>query len=880
MDFILKKILIIGILFISASQAFAQWPRFFWEQIEAAPDSGYFAISNASLDGQWDTLLRLVPGFLVLDGDTIATGNNGVAGGLWTNSGGGIYYNGLTGIGDFSGDAYDGNLHIQSGTAGTVAASGSANELTLESGTNSGLSILAPSSFTSNIYLGNETDNFWGGIVADYASDEMYIGTANADADLIFQAGASSAWLTLHDDGLFQFTPITTASQPVGIEGGLYYDDDLDDFYYYDGAAYSPISHWIKDTNDDMYYSAGKIAIGTSTFAGALNVSGNIGTDAGLGNTIMGSGSMPSHSSGNANTVLGYQNLAAATTSNYNTAIGFQNLKAQTAGTGNFVAGFQNLLVATNVSGSTATGSSNLIALLTGNYNTAQGQNNLSKITTGTANTAKGFENGIDWTTGNYNTFLGYQNMYNTTSGDNNTAIGFLNGYTYAGSTAGSVLIGDRNAYLATTLNTIVAQGRENFRNSTNVQFSQAAGIQNARNVSTAIGSFFSGFRTGPYTSTATTANSTFLQGYQTGYNAAEADSMIAIGYQTGYENTYTAPILLGQEVDASVNYHARIGGSHYARFTSGLWSFDVDQDTTSKDGYLLTWNASKGEFDAQEIDQAAASYWTLDGTGIYRDGNVGIGTSGDPGRKFSVDYGAAVSTSIPLFVDGQLDSLTLFRFSNQSTGTSARTAISLSSQSAGIQIGSAGPNTTNNQQYGAENDLFIRGSSGSKNLIFSISSDTLIYDFRFAGSGGTESRFFVAYEGVDFPSVQVADYPTGSAGFKLFDPDTSAFRIYTGSAWETLADRDWVDDNYINKDDQDEGSESNTTDGSGDLTITHNLIDASFAATVTITGTTPYEYTVHTKTASNFKVRFYTVGTSTAATSTAVTFDWIAHDN
>ena len=59
----------------------------------------------------------------------------------------------------------------------------------------------------------------------------------------------------------------------------------------------------------------------------------------------------------------------------------------------------------------------------------------------------------------------------------------------------------------------------------------------------------------------------------------------------------------------------------------------------------------------------------------------------------------------------------------------------------------------------------------------------------------------------------------------------------------------------------EDQGSESDTTDGSGDITVSHNLPDASLSAVVTVTGTTPYEYTIHSKTASNFKVRFFTVG-------------------
>ena len=74
-------------------------------------------------------------------------------------------------------------------------------------------------------------------------------------------------------------------------------------------------------------------------------------------------------------------------------------------------------------------------------------------------------------------------------------------------------------------------------------------------------------------------------------------------------------------------------------------------------------------------------------------------------------------------------------------------------------------------------------------------------------------------------------------------------------------------------------GNISNTTDGSGDITVTHGLPDATFSSTVTATGTTAVLTTVHTKTATTFKVRFYSATTGSALTATPVTADWIAKD-
>jgi len=68
------------------------------------------------------------------------------------------------------------------------------------------------------------------------------------------------------------------------------------------------------------------------------------------------------------------------------------------------------------------------------------------------------------------------------------------------------------------------------------------------------------------------------------------------------------------------------------------------------------------------------------------------------------------------------------------------------------------------------------------------------------------------------------------------------------------------------------------TTDGSGDLTITHLLPDATFSVTVTAEGTTPYICTVHTKGATTFKVRISDAA-GVAVTATEVTVNWIAYD-
>lgn len=70
-------------------------------------------------------------------------------------------------------------------------------------------------------------------------------------------------------------------------------------------------------------------------------------------------------------------------------------------------------------------------------------------------------------------------------------------------------------------------------------------------------------------------------------------------------------------------------------------------------------------------------------------------------------------------------------------------------------------------------------------------------------------------------------------------------------------------------------GAISTSTDGSGDVTVTHGMGTTPTAVLVTPTGTTPWIVSVHTIGATTFTVRFYDAA-GAAVTSTAVTATWL----
>lgn len=74
----------------------------------------------------------------------------------------------------------------------------------------------------------------------------------------------------------------------------------------------------------------------------------------------------------------------------------------------------------------------------------------------------------------------------------------------------------------------------------------------------------------------------------------------------------------------------------------------------------------------------------------------------------------------------------------------------------------------------------------------------------------------------------------------------------------------------------ENQASVSTSTDGSGDIAVTHSMGTTPTVVLITVTGTTPYVCTVHTKGGTTFTVRFFDMA-GAAVASTAVTFDWLA---
>lgn len=167
-------------------------------------------------------------------------------------------------------------------------------------------------------------------------------------------------------------------------------------------------------------------------------------------------------------------------------------------------------------------------------------------------------------------------------------------------------------------------------------------------------------------------------------------------------------------------------------------------------------------------------------------------------------------------------------------------------------------------------------------------------YAMRFADQGGG-NNFLVAMDNRGFYSnfsrprflVQMQDTVTSQFASILVNPDSvhlTANEVIINS----LPRRDTVSlvMGYDNTAKQVvnigyyRGSISDSTDVNGDVTVSVSMPDATFTATVQVTGTTLYHTVVHDKTTSGFKVRLFDSTGTVLPGSTAVTFDYTAIDN
>ena len=241
-------------------------------------------------------------GGYVADGCTIGSGT-GASGGLSimsrANADMRFYTNGHTnqrmiikadgklGIGT---DSPDGNLHVHSGTAGSVTASGDKDELVVESAGHGGISTLTPDASESGMFFGHVSDNRAGEIYTKYSTTTMTLGTRMSGGILAFLSGDGSERMRIDSGGNVGIgttapdnllTVKGAAHAGINIRAGDGYNATLA-FSDASGTWYESFIRYRTDTNTLAFdvaggekmsiTSAGNVGIGTTAPSGILSI--------------------------------------------------------------------------------------------------------------------------------------------------------------------------------------------------------------------------------------------------------------------------------------------------------------------------------------------------------------------------------------------------------------------------------------------------------------------------------------------------------------------------------------------------------------------------------------------------------------------------------
>jgi hypothetical protein len=367
-------------------------------------------------------------------------------------------------------------------------------------------------------------------------------------------------------------------------------------------------------TNDGIgINSSNQVAIGGTTYAGALNIIGQVGTDVGFNNFVIGLNNFSAATGGSNNFISGSNNVNAAVGLSGMTAVGSNNFEDFNGSGGNSVAfGADNFKQATTGIGSSiGMGYKNFedIGVATGSI--GLGQENFKNVTGGTYNIGMGYQNvDVGLSTASYMTALGFWNLRNITTGESSFVAGREN-FEATTNSAFSIGIGRENFENATT--TILGNvgiGYKNFHSYDGTSYGNVGiGYENVEDATSGNYNVFIGHQTA-LTATDLSATNTVAIGYQALYGATSLDDQVAIGRNAGKNTTVANSVHLGDGSNAQRANEVSLGSTQY---NYGRWDM-TGQVMLAKGTTAQRQAATEGDFryntDSTQAEVYDGSAW------------------------------------------------------------------------------------------------------------------------------------------------------------------------------------------------------------------------------------------------------------------------------
>ena len=416
-------------------------------------------------------------------------------------------------------------------------------------------------------------------IVLGNGSANVGVGTTTPNSTAVLDLTSTSQGILVPR---MSTTNRTSISSPA--TGLMVYDNTLNNFYYYNGSAWTAIgsatSPWTTSGTNIQNSNSGNVGIGKAPKHG-MDVSNGINSDSsylikgtqvlsikGTSDIEMGPGAGSSLAGGTQNLFVGDSTGNKNTTGSNNYFAGYLAGYSNTTAPDNqfegYKAGYSNTYGRSNLNIGPYSGYSNA----SGNQNLMIGDSAGYK-NTASGNQFEGYRAGYNNTSGSSNTFIGYQSGYNNTgsanffagissgqgntSGSSNTYVGQDAGANGAGTGSNNTFLGwwagisnssgASNTFLGSTAGQNNSSGSNNVfvgfqsggnggnSNSNNVEIGYASG-----SVNTAANNIFIGYEAGFNN---TKGQNNYFSGYEAGYSNTTAPDNHFEGYQAGYSNTY-----------------------------------------------------------------------------------------------------------------------------------------------------------------------------------------------------------------------------------------------------------------------------------------------------------------------------------------------------
>ncbi|MDT7830761.1 hypothetical protein RQM59_00125 [Flavobacteriaceae bacterium S356] len=568
-----------------------------------------------------------------------------------------------------------------------------------------------------------------------------------------------------------------------------------------------------------------------------------------------------------------------------------------------------------------------------GNYNLGLGDNALFSLTSSDYNIAIGHSSGFSITSGgHYNTLMGYQTGYFNISGDDNTFLGFRSGYfnttndnTFVGKGSGfnnttgfdNVFIGEESGVRNTTGSDNVYIGEDTggyapvspntvaTTNPATGSFNTAVGNNALYNITSGYNNTTLGYRAGH---DITTGNRNTFVGDNAGADISKGILNTFIGQETGRHSEFTSyNTFVGASAgwdnnrdneDNTTNARDNTYLGYSAGYLNRLGSYNVmlgsraDFTVTSTNfyniaiGYDVRLDDPGSGSSSRAIIIGANGSAATDGISIGYDADnfglrsIGIGTNVDISSGetdlVAIGYDANPSGAYATLIGTRASSTDLYAtvVGYESAADSLSTALGARTTVTGKYSSAIGAGATT-----AQNNTMVLGGLTTQDRV-TVAVGTATPNIKASIDLADTDRGFLLNRLTTAQRTALgATLSTTDKGMMVYDTDTNALNIWSGTAWKSIEDRITALENASSGSGTDVtpqkfNYQTSIVDTNGEPVMNQSVNFRISILETSVSGTTVYSET-HSITTTGKGLTHFQIGSGTVVSGDFNTIGW-----